>query len=162
MKISDRRYTLIICFQLALVLIDICFNVLSSVVTVKKGFQLTGYIIQDALQLVAFVILSMSVFQTSVFEAGFVELLYKKFRITMLTASVYFLSTVSFQSYDMILRWSSSSPGPRCPYLSALQVLQWTVAPIHYYSYKRAALKISDPRLYRDDWINHQLNHMRS
>ncbi|XP_072161139.1 transmembrane protein 138 isoform X3 [Bemisia tabaci] len=126
MKISDRRYTLIICFQLALVLIDICFNVLSSVVTVKKGFQLTGYIIQDALQLVAFVILSMSVFQTSVFEAGFVELLYKKFRITMLTASVYFLSTVSFQSYDMILRWSSSSPGPRCPYLSALQVLQWT------------------------------------
>ncbi|XP_019064349.1 transmembrane protein 138 isoform X2 [Fukomys damarensis] len=97
-------------------------------------------------------------FNTFVFQAGLVSLLFRKFKGTIVLTAAYFTLSVSFHVWVMNLRWRSSSSSLWTSGLQVLFVLQRLAAVLYCYFYKRTALRLGDPRFYRDSvWLRQEL-----
>lgn len=120
-------------------------------------------------------------FKLPEFQAGLLELLYDRFRLTIIICMLYFLLTITLHIWTLTLRWKeplqhnwtvglhvafSFQKLGKCIFLKTSGVVQCfffvSVAPLYYYFYKRAALRISDPRFYEDvDWNPKTINNWR-
>lgn len=112
------------------------------------------------------------------FQAGLAELLYSKFRAALIVLAVYFLMTLAHHIWIIIDHHKTPNKHEWSTSLTTLFIIQrickWnekllfqvktcltsefesiTVSPLYYYTYKRAALRMSDPRFYENlDWVS--------
>ncbi|XP_022188264.1 transmembrane protein 138 [Nilaparvata lugens] len=156
--LSSSRYRLILFVQVCLLLFDLLLNAFADFLRQDSSILLLLFIIQDGLQVLAVTLLLVSLFQTNVFQAGFVELLFDRFRTTVFIAMLYFLLTLIVQIYVLSTRWFQPMKHYWAKGLPFFFISQRFCSCIYYYLYKRAMLRISDPRFYDDEWINHKVN----
>ncbi|XP_021107446.1 transmembrane protein 138 isoform X2 [Heterocephalus glaber] len=87
-------------------------------------------------------------------HAGLVSLLFRKFKGTIILTAMYFALSISLHMWVMNLRWRNSLGFVWTSGLQALFVLQRLAAVLYCYFYKRTALRLADPRFYRDSqWL---------
>ncbi|XP_049869818.1 transmembrane protein 138-like [Pectinophora gossypiella] len=156
MKLSTPRYTLCLFFQLAFMLCDLIFNCVS-LFPRSRDALLVLFIFQDLFLVLSITSLLMTFFSTYLFQAGLVEVLARKFRGAGAACAAYGAASVALHACWLLHAWREPRALAR-PALVCLFTLQRCLSPWYYFMYKRAALRVSDPRFYEDiDWINRQL-----
>ncbi|XP_054263591.1 transmembrane protein 138-like isoform X2 [Macrosteles quadrilineatus] len=105
MLVTQIKYSLVLGVQLSLLLVDLGINAFGDRLRYNSGLLLLLFIIQDSLQVLSLTILFITIFQTNVFQAGFISLLYDKFQYPVLVAMAYLLLTIALQSWMLSVRW---------------------------------------------------------
>ncbi|KAJ8031828.1 hypothetical protein HOLleu_25155 [Holothuria leucospilota] len=157
------QYRGVLYLQYLLVFVDIIINAFVDVLPFSSVIQLVLFIIQDVCLIFAAIVVFLMFFNTYVFQAGLVGYLVTKFKFTVLILFLYFAMCVSLHIWTMTLRWDDTQrtyiwkPG-----FQALYILQRVGAVFYYYYYKRTALRLGDPRFYKDsDWLRQQFEKVR-
>uniref|UniRef100_A0A8C3HX04 Transmembrane protein 138 n=1 Tax=Chrysemys picta bellii TaxID=8478 RepID=A0A8C3HX04_CHRPI len=95
--------------------------------------------------------------------AGLVNLLFHKFKGTIVLSAAYLVLSIAFHIWIMNLRWKNSTRFVWTDGLQALFVFQRLVAVLYCYFYKRTALHLGDPRFYQDSlWLRKEFAQVRS
>ncbi|KAJ2951860.1 hypothetical protein O0L34_g4101 [Tuta absoluta] len=156
MKLSTPRYSCCLFFQIMLMFCDLIFNCISLFPRSRDGL-LVIFIFQDLFLVLSITTLLMTFFSTYLFQAGLVEVLARKFRGAGIVCVVYCVLCVALHAGWLLEKWADPR-APAAPALTALFTAQRCLSPWYYFVYKRAALRVSDPRFYEDiDWIDRQL-----
>ncbi|KAM5247067.1 transmembrane protein 138 [Ctenodactylus gundi] len=101
-------------------------------------------------------------FNTFVFQAGLVSLLFRKFKGTIVLSALYFALSIALHVWVMNLRWRNSTSFVWTDGLLALFVFQRLAAVLYCYFYKRTAVRLGDPRFYQDSlWLRQEFLHGR-
>ncbi|XP_074087456.1 transmembrane protein 138 isoform X3 [Macrotis lagotis] len=102
-------------------------------------------------------------FNTFVFQAGLVSLLFRKFKGTIILTAVYLALSIPLHVWVLNLRWKSSQLFIWTDGLQALFVFQRLAAVFYCYFYKRTAIRLGDPRFYQDSlWLRKEFTQIRS
>ncbi|XP_032300605.1 transmembrane protein 138 isoform X2 [Coturnix japonica] len=118
--------------------------------------------IQDIAILFNVIIIFLMFFNTFVFQAGLVNLLFHKFKGTILLSAAYLALSISFHIWIMNLRWRDSSRFIWTEGLQTLFVFQRLAAVLYCYFYKRTAVHLGDPLFYQDSlWLRKEFAHFR-
>ncbi|KAG7307697.1 hypothetical protein JYU34_006261 [Plutella xylostella] len=156
MKLSTPRYTFCLFVQLMFLLLDLIFNCVSLFPRSRDGL-LVLFIFQDLFLILSITIMLMMFFSTYLFQAGLVEVLMRKFLWAAAVSAGYAGASVALHAVWLADKWGDAHH-PSGPTLVLLFTVQRCLSPWYYYLYKRAAMRVSDPRFYEDiDWINRQL-----
>ncbi|XP_020286500.1 transmembrane protein 138 isoform X2 [Pseudomyrmex gracilis] len=156
-SLNTKQYTTIVILQNVLLLFDICVNSFASFARQHPSDMLILYVIQDFCLVIALTLLLISFFSTYIFQAGLIQLLYTKFRMTLVLCIVYMILSISLHVWHITVHWSVPLKYYWTKGFYALYSMQRTV--LYYYFYKRASLRIADPRFDRGSaWIRKQLN----
>ncbi|CAH2105181.1 unnamed protein product [Euphydryas editha] len=156
MKLSTPRYTVCLASQLTFMFFDLVFNCVSLFPKSRDGL-LVLFIFQDLFLVLSVTTMLMTFFSTYLFQAGLVEVLIRKFRAAGSVIMAYVVASIILHAVWLLEKWSDPE-SISTPMLIVLFTLQRCLAPWYYFFYKRAALRVSDPRFYEDiDWINQQL-----
>ncbi|XP_006231109.1 transmembrane protein 138 isoform X2 [Rattus norvegicus] len=124
--------------------------------------QLVLFIIQDIAILFNIIIIFLMFFNTFVFQAGLVNLLFHKFKGTIILTSVYLALSISLHVWVMNVRWKDSSSFRWTNGLQTLFVFQRLAAVLYCYFYKRTAVRLGDPRFYQDSlWLRKEFMQVR-
>ncbi|XP_067010695.1 transmembrane protein 138 [Anabrus simplex] len=148
--LTFARYSTILTINLLLMIVDILINTLSDVVTQDPIILLVLYIIQVLFLIFGIILVVLSFFSTFIFQAGLSELLYGRFRCTLVTSIVYVALTIAHNAWTLIVRWDDSEAFRLDYPLLVMYSIQRTFSGLHYYTFKRTILRISDPRFYED------------
>ncbi|KAK5650069.1 hypothetical protein RI129_001098 [Pyrocoelia pectoralis] len=161
MKLTIRRYCAILCIQSLLLILDLCINTFSILLRKHNAVLLVLFIVQDVCLILAVATLLLSFFSTYVFQAGLIQLLYDRFRLTIIICIIYIVLTTILHIWTLSVRWKHPLQHNWSAGLHVFYTLQRFMAPLYYYFYKRASLRISDPRFYEDvEWVQpSQLSH---
>ncbi|XP_062404855.1 transmembrane protein 138-like [Sardina pilchardus] len=152
--LQANNYSVVLLIQLTLLTFDLFVNSFSELLRTSPVIQLVLFIVQDISLLFNLFIFLLMLFNTYVFQVGLMSLLLERFRMLILLAVIYLLSSVSLHSWMMNLRWMKSDHFVWTDGLLVLFVLQRTAAVLYYYFYKRTAECMGDPRLYKDSpWL---------
>uniref|UniRef100_A0A674JF91 Transmembrane protein 138 n=1 Tax=Terrapene triunguis TaxID=2587831 RepID=A0A674JF91_9SAUR len=120
-------------------------------------------LIQDIAILFNTIIIFLMFFNTFVFQAGLVNLLFHKFKGTIVLSAAYLVLSIAFHIWVMNLRWKNSTRFVWTDGLQALFVFQRLAAVLYCYFYKRTALHLGDPRFYQDSlWLRKEFAQVRS
>ncbi|XP_045766025.1 transmembrane protein 138-like [Maniola jurtina] len=156
MKLSMPRYTFCLISQLTFMFCDLIFNCVSLFPRSRDGL-LVLFIFQDLFLILSITTMLMTFFSTYLFQAGLVEVLVRKFRAAGAVVIAYVVASVVLHAAWLLEKWADPE-SVSTPMLIVLFTLQRCLSPWYYFFYKRAALRVSDPRFYEDiDWINQQL-----
>ncbi|XP_072826167.1 transmembrane protein 138 isoform X3 [Vicugna pacos] len=118
--------------------------------------------IQDIAILFNIIIIFLMFFNTFVFQAGLVNLLFHKFKGTITLTAVYFALSISLHVWVMNLRWKNSNRFVWTDGLQTLFVFQRLAAVLYCYFYKRTAVRLGDPRFYQDSlWLRKEFMQVR-
>ncbi|XP_020772505.2 transmembrane protein 138 isoform X1 [Odocoileus virginianus] len=118
--------------------------------------------IQDIAILFNIIIIFLMFFNTFVFQAGLVNLLFHKFKGTIILTAVYFALSISLHVWVMNLRWKNSNRFVWTDGLQTLFVFQRLAAVLYCYFYKRTAVRLGDPRFYQDSlWLRKEFMQVR-
>nr|XP_020772509.1 transmembrane protein 138 isoform X4 [Odocoileus virginianus texanus] len=88
---------------------DLFVNSFSELLRMAPVIQLVLFIIQDIAILFNIIIIFLMFFNTFVFQAGLVNLLFHKFKGTIILTAVYFALSISLHVWVMNLRWKNSN-----------------------------------------------------
>ncbi|XP_033229855.1 transmembrane protein 138 [Belonocnema kinseyi] len=152
--LTQRRYSVILFMQYLLLIFDICINSFASFARPSPVDLLVLYVIQDFCLIVALTVLLVSFFSTYIFQVGLIQLLYTQFRVTLILCIIYIILSIGLHSWHMTLHW----PTPFSHYWTrgfhSLYSIHKAVAVLYYYFYKRASLRVGDPRYYESStWL---------
>nr|XP_009006538.1 transmembrane protein 138 isoform X5 [Callithrix jacchus] len=144
----------------------IYFRNLKPVSGSREGVPMTTDVgvwsIQDIAVLFNIIIIFLMFFNTFVFQAGLVNLLFHKFKGTIILTAVYFALSISLHVWVMNLRWKNSNSFIWTDGLQALFVFQRLAAVLYCYFYKRTAVRLGDPRFYQDSlWLRKEFMQVR-
>ncbi|XP_070283327.1 transmembrane protein 138 isoform X2 [Myotis yumanensis] len=118
--------------------------------------------IQDIAILFNIIIIFLMFFNTFVFQAGLVSLLFHKFKGTIVLTAVYFALSIALHVWVMNLRWKDSNRFVWTEGLQTLFVSQRLAAVLYCYFYKRTAVRLGDPRFYQDSvWLRKEFTQVR-
>ncbi|XP_053228148.1 transmembrane protein 138-like [Podarcis raffonei] len=152
--LQTSNYSLVLSLQFLLLFYDLFVNSFSELLRMAPVIQLVLFIIQDIAILFNVIIIFLMFFNTFVFQAGLVNLLFQKFKGTIVLSAAYLALSISFHIWVMNLRWKNSKYFVWIDGLQTLFVFQRTVAVLYYYFYKRTSLHLGDPRFYQDSlWL---------
>ncbi|XP_005408215.1 PREDICTED: transmembrane protein 138 isoform X5 [Chinchilla lanigera] len=152
--LQTSNYSLVLALQFLLLAYDLFVNAFSELLRTAPVVQLVLFIIQDIAVLFNVIIIFLMFFNTFVFQAGLVSLLFRKFKGTIILTAVYFALSIALHVWVMNLRWKNSQNFVWTNGLQALFVLQRLAAVLYCYFYKRTAMRLGDPRFYRDSlWL---------
>jgi len=155
---ADYCYMFVLMLQLFMILTDVLCNCLSVLLGNQQVTLLIILIIQDSCLIFSLILLFLVFFNTYAFKAGLLGLLIKNFRGTIFVLLSYFLLTVIYQVWSLILRWDHKDEYIWNGGLQAVYVFQKLCAVLHYYLYKRAALTLSNSKYYHNsEWVKKQL-----
>ncbi|XP_019871514.1 transmembrane protein 138 [Aethina tumida] len=149
MKLTTGRYSIILAIQTLLFLVDFTINTFSVLSRQQNAIMLILFIVQDACLILSISAMLLTFFSTYVFQTGLLDLLYLRFRTTIIVCITYFVLTTILHIWTLILKWNNKSVQWPITFITFL-IIQRLVSTIYYYYYKRAAFKISDPRFYED------------
>jgi hypothetical protein len=148
------RYQPILYLQYLLLLVDLGFNAFAILARHQPVVLLVLCIIQDICILFAVIVIFLLFFNTYIFQAGLVNILIAKFKTPILIVLVYLGLTIGLHVWGLTTLWNNPLVLIFTPGYVALYVIQRTFAVLYYYTYKRTALRLSDPRFYQvSDWI---------
>ncbi|ELK23422.1 Transmembrane protein 138 [Myotis davidii] len=102
-------YSLVLSLQLLLLTYDLFVNSFSELLRAVPVIQLVLFIIQDIAILFNIIIIFLLFFNTFVFQAGLVSLLFRKFKGTIVLTAVYFALSIALHVWVMNLRWKDSN-----------------------------------------------------
>ncbi|EHB02074.1 Transmembrane protein 138 [Heterocephalus glaber] len=152
--LQTSSYSLVLSLQFLLLAYDLFVNAFSELLRMAPVVQLVLFIIQDIAILFNVIIVFLMFFNTFVFQAGLVSLLFRKFKGTIILTAMYFALSISLHMWVMNVRWRNSLGFVWTSGLQALFVLQRLAAVLYCYFYKRTALRLAAPRFYRDSqWL---------
>lgn len=159
MALANARYSLVLLLQLVLLAVDVFCNAVSVLFGGNTVVLLVIYMIQDIGILFSLVLLFLVFFNTFVFKAGLIYVLIRKFSATLLIGTLYLLLTVAYHVWNLSVRWGQAGRFAWSDGLQAVYVLQKVLAVVHYYFYKRAALRLGNEKYYEDsDWLRKHMN----
>ncbi|XP_068111303.1 transmembrane protein 138-like [Hyperolius riggenbachi] len=148
------NYSLMLCLQSLLLLYDLFVNSFSELLQSAPVIQLVLFILQGVGILFAVIVLYFMLFNTFVFQAGLLGLLWQRFRATVLFCALHLALSVALHVWLMNLRWKTENVFIWSDGLLALFVLQRVVAVFYFYFYKRTALSLGDSCYYHDSqWL---------
>ncbi|XP_071664848.1 transmembrane protein 138 isoform X1 [Patagioenas fasciata] len=107
--LQTSNYSLVLFLQFLLLFYDLFVNSFSELLRVAPAVQLVLFIIQDITILFNVIIIFLMFFNTFVFQAGLVNLLFHKFKGTILLSAAYLALSIAFHVWMMNLRWRDSS-----------------------------------------------------
>uniref|UniRef100_A0A8V5G2Z9 Transmembrane protein 138 n=1 Tax=Melopsittacus undulatus TaxID=13146 RepID=A0A8V5G2Z9_MELUD len=107
--LQTSNYSLVLFLQFLLLFYDLFVNSFSELLRTAPAVQLVLFIIQDIAILFNVIIVFLMFFNTFVFQAGLVNLLFHKFKGTILLSAAYLGLSISFHVWVMNLRWRDSS-----------------------------------------------------
>ncbi|KAJ7395054.1 transmembrane protein 138 isoform X1 [Pitangus sulphuratus] len=107
--LQPSNYSLVLFLQFLLLSYDLFVNSFSELLRTAPAVQLVLFIIQDIAILFNVIIVFLMFFNTFVFQAGLVSLLFHKFKGTILLSAAYLALSISFHVWIMNLRWRDSS-----------------------------------------------------
>ena len=96
------------------------------------------------------VVLLLAFFNTIIFKAGLVSILFRKFSATLFVGLVYLVLTIVFQIWFVAVRWNHTHEYNWTDLLQTVYVLHKMAAIVYYYMYKRAVLRLGDGQYYED------------
>ncbi|KAL0281372.1 UNVERIFIED_CONTAM: hypothetical protein PYX00_002377 [Menopon gallinae] len=143
------RYSLLLSIQTFLFVSDLFFNALTEFAKARPELQLVLFIFQDVLIIMSLTVMFVSFFSTYILQAGLVDLLFDKFRLTLLVSVSYLFYTISLHIWLLTERWNDPLNYEWSTSLVTYFICQRLFSPFYYYSIKRAILRISDPRFYQ-------------
>ncbi|XP_035742886.1 transmembrane protein 138-like isoform X1 [Vespa mandarinia] len=157
--LTARKYTTIIIGQYLILFFDICVNSFGSFARQHPINLLVLYVIQDFCLIVALIVLLVNFFSTYIFQAGLIQLLYIRFRMTLIVCILYLVLSIILHIWHITLHWSNPLTHNWTKGFHAIFAVHRIVSVFYYYFYKRAALKIADPKLYEgSSWVEKQLS----
>ncbi|XP_014473068.1 PREDICTED: transmembrane protein 138 isoform X1 [Dinoponera quadriceps] len=157
--LNTKQYTAIVILQYAILLFDISVNSFASFSRQHPADLLVLYVIQDFCLIANLTLLLVNFFSTYIFQAGLIQLLYTRFRITLILCIVYMILSISLHTWHITIHWSAPLKHYWTRGFHTLYSMHRTVAVLYYYFYKRASLRIGDPRFYRGSaWLQKQLS----
>ncbi|KYM84658.1 PREDICTED: transmembrane protein 138 [Atta cephalotes] len=158
-SLNTRQYTIIIILQYVILLFDVCINSFASFARQHPTDLLVLYVIQDFCLIVALTLLLVNFFSTYIFQAGLIQLLYTRFRMTLVLCIIYMMLSISLHTWHISIHWSMPLKHYWTKEFHTLYSAHRTVAVLYYYFYKRASLRIGDPRFYKSSaWVQKQLS----
>ncbi|XP_063526939.1 transmembrane protein 138 isoform X3 [Pongo pygmaeus] len=107
--LQTSNYSLVLSLQFLLLSYDLFVNSFSELLRKAPVIQLVLFIIQDIAVLFNIIIIFLMFFNTFVFQAGLVNLLFHKFKGTIILTAVYFALSISLHVWIMNLRWKNSN-----------------------------------------------------
>ncbi|CAL7934401.1 unnamed protein product [Xylocopa violacea] len=157
--LNAKKYLVTIIVQYLIIVFDIIVNSFASFSRQNPINLLILYVAQDVCLIMTMTILLVNFFSTYIFQVGLIQLLYTKFRITLILCIVYMILSISLHTWDIKVQWSSPLKCCWTRDFHALYSLHRGVAALYYYFYKRASLRIADPRFYESStWIQSQFS----
>nr|XP_056707166.1 transmembrane protein 138 [Euleptes europaea] len=161
--LQTSSYSLVLTLQFLLLFYDLFVNSFSELLRTAPVIQLVLFIIQDIAILFNVIIIFLMFFNTFVFQAGLVNLLFHKFKGTMVLSAAYLALSIFFHVWIMNVRWRNSNYFVWTGGLQALFVFQRLAAVLYYYFYKRTAVHLGDPRFYQDSlWLRKEFAQVQS
>ncbi|XP_020823796.1 transmembrane protein 138 [Phascolarctos cinereus] len=161
--LQTSNYSLVLALQFVLLLYDLFVNAFSELLRVAPVVQLVLFIIQDIAILFNVIIIFLMFFNTFVFQAGLVSLLFRKFKGTIILTAIYLSLSIPLHVWVLNLRWKSSKHFIWTDGLQTLFVFQRLAAVLYCYFYKRTAIRLGDPRFYQDSlWLRKEFTQVRS
>ncbi|EGI64809.1 TM138 protein, partial [Pseudoatta argentina] len=158
-SLNTRQYTVIVILQYVILLFDVCINSFASFARQHPTDLLVLYVIQDFCLIVALTLLLVNFFSTYIFQAGLIQLLYTRFRMTLILCIIYMILSISLHTWHISIHWSMPLKHYWTKEFHTLYSAHRTVAVLYYYFYKRASLRIGDPRFYKSSaWVQKQLS----
>ncbi|XP_011173369.1 transmembrane protein 138 [Solenopsis invicta] len=158
-SLNTKQYTAIVILQYILLLFDVCVNSFASFARQHPTDLLVLYVIQDFCLIVALTLLLVNFFSTYIFQAGLIQLLYTRFRMTLVLCIIYMILSISLHTWNITIHWSAPLKHYWTKEFHTLYSAHRTVAVLYYYFYKRASLRIGDPRFYKGSaWVQKQLS----
>ncbi|XP_018342214.1 PREDICTED: transmembrane protein 138 isoform X1 [Trachymyrmex septentrionalis] len=158
-SLNTRQYTVIVILQYVILLFDVCINSFASFARQHPTDLLVLYVIQDFCLIVALTLLLVNFFSTYIFQAGLIQLLYTRFRMTLVLCIIYMILSISLHTWHISIHWSMPLKHYWTKEFYTLYSAHRTVAVLYYYFYKRASLRIGDPRFYKSSaWVQKQLS----
>ncbi|XP_021008093.1 transmembrane protein 138 [Mus caroli] len=158
--LQTGNYSLVLSLQFLLLSYDLFVNSFSELLRMAPVIQLVLFIIQDIAILFNIIIIFLMFFNTFVFQAGLVNLLFHKFKGTIILTSVYLALSISLHVWVMNVRWKNSIRWTNG--LQTLFVFQRLAAVLYCYFYKRTAVRLGDPRFYQDSlWLRKEFMQVR-
>ncbi|XP_054684197.1 transmembrane protein 138 isoform X1 [Grus americana] len=106
--LQTSNYSLVLFLQFLLLFYDLFVNSFSELLRTAPAVQLVLFIIQDIAILFNVIIIFLMFFNTFVFQAGLVNLLFHKFKGTIVLSATYLALSISFHVWVMNLRWRDS------------------------------------------------------
>ncbi|XP_018315665.1 transmembrane protein 138 isoform X2 [Mycetomoellerius zeteki] len=156
-SLNTRQYTVIAILQYVILLFDVCINSFASFARQHPTDLLVLYVIQDFCLIVALTLLLVNFFSTYIFQAGLIQLLYTRFRMTLVLCIIYMMLSISLHTWHISIHWSMPLKHYWTKEFHTLHSAHRTV--LYYYFYKRASLRIGDPRFYKSSaWVQKQLS----
>ncbi|XP_006169696.1 transmembrane protein 138 isoform X1 [Tupaia chinensis] len=160
--LQTGNYSLVLSLQFLLLSYDLFVNSFSELLRMAPVIQLVLFIIQDIAILFNIIIIFLMFFNTFVFQAGLVNLLFHKFKGTIVLTAIYFALSISLHVWVMNLRWKNSNSFVWTDGLQTLFVFQRLAAVLYCYFYKRTAVRLGDPRFYQDSlWLRKEFMQVR-
>ena len=148
------RYHPVAYLQIFLLIIDIFVNAFGELFRKNNVVLLVLYIIQDVCLLLALVVLFLVFFNTFVFQAGLIFLLVRKFKTAIICIGIYLILSLALHIWTMSRKWGTEIKYIWNDGFQALYAIQRFASTIYYFTYKRAMIKLADPRYYRDtEWL---------
>ncbi|XP_077276790.1 transmembrane protein 138 isoform X2 [Temnothorax americanus] len=158
-SLNTRQYTAVAILQYVILLFDVCVNSFASFARRHPTDLLVLYVIQDFCLIVALTLLLVNFFSTYIFQAGLIQLLYTRFRMTLVLCIMYMILSISLHTWHITIHWSAPLEHYWTKGFHTLYSAHRTVAVLYYYFYKRASLRIADPRFYKGSaWLQNQLS----
>ena len=146
----NPRYTVVLALQLVLLAVDVFCNSFLLLASRNQALLVVLVILQDVALISSLLVLLLAFFNTIVFKAGLISVLFRKFSATILTGVVYFSLTVAYQVWFLAVGWNQTREYSWTQPLQTVYVLHRLVAVVFYYVYKRAALRLGDSQYYED------------
>ncbi|XP_076628455.1 transmembrane protein 138 [Colletes latitarsis] len=157
--LNTKKYLVTIIVQYLILLFDVFVNSFAGFSRQNPINLLIVYVIQDLCIVMTLTVLLVNFFSTYIFQVGLIQLLYTKFRITLILCIVYIILSISLHTWDIKMNWSSSFKYHWTKDFHVLYSLHRGVAVLYYYFYKRASLRIADPRFYENSmWMQNQFS----
>nr|VZI41012.1 unnamed protein product [Spirometra erinaceieuropaei] len=152
------HYQLLVVVQFVFIIYDIFANSIADHIGSLNVRLLVVYILQDLIVVFAVIVIALQLFNTYLFQAGFMRLLFTQLRGTFLVVFIYFALCVAAHSWGLILRWNNTKQLVSNPGYLALVAGQRTWSIVYYHFFKRTIYFLGDRKLYCDGvWIRSKL-----
>ncbi|XP_009635972.1 transmembrane protein 138 [Egretta garzetta] len=106
--LQTSNYSLVLFLQFLLLFYDLFVNSFSELLRTAPAVQLVLFIIQDIAILFNVIIIFLMFFNTFVFQAGLVNLLFHKFKGTILLSAAYLALSISFHVWAQAGLWAQA------------------------------------------------------
>ncbi|XP_013793071.1 transmembrane protein 138-like [Limulus polyphemus] len=152
------RFRPVLCLQYLLLGFDLFINSFADFFRDPVVTELILYIIQDVCIIFSIIIIFLMFFNTYIFRAGLVGILFSRFKLAIGVSLFYLACSISLHIWILHLRWEDPHKYIWTKGLLILYVIQRSGAVFYYYLYKRTALKVVDPRYYENsEWLQREI-----